>query len=204
MGTIILHKGKRIDTGEEVTGYLVKMMGHHHIIMPDDENTAYPVKEESIEPDKTTQDSSVPQPDNRWYVNKEMLPRLQNTVLICKGWYDKDKYQDVYDALRAYWANIGGLMIEDVCYDHILNTLLLPACEAFLHKRQFCEIFYEKMFKQDIVFHNFQNKMKKDKDTECQPLTAEYLVDTLINALFKLSRDEFFDDRDLQSGFHVI
>ena len=44
MGTIILHKGKRIDTGEEVTGYLVKMMGHH-IIMPDDENTAYPVKE---------------------------------------------------------------------------------------------------------------------------------------------------------------
>lgn len=204
MGTIILHKGKRIDTGEEVTGYLVKMMGHHHIIMPDDENTAYPVKEESIEPDKTTQDSSAPQPDNRWYVNKEMLPRLQNTVLICKGWYDKDKYQDVYDALRAYWANIGGLMIEDVCYDHILNTLLLPACEAFLHKRQFCEIFYEKMFKQDIVFHNFQNKMKKDKDTECQPLTAEYLVDTLINALFKLSRDEFFDDRDLPSGFHVI
>ncbi len=203
MGTIILHKGKRIDTGEEVTGYLVKMMGHH-IIMPDDENTAYPVKEESIEPDKTTQDSSVPQPDNRWYVNKEMLPRLQNTVLICKGWYDKDKYQDVYDALRTYWANIGGLMIEDVCYDHILNTLLLPACEAFLHKRQFCDIFYEKMFKQDIVFRNFQNKLKKDKDTEWQPMNAEYLVDTLINALFKLSRDEFFDDRDLPPGFHVI
>lgn len=58
--------------------------------------------------------------------------------------------------------------------------------------------------KQDIVFRNFQNKLKKDKDTEWQPMNAEYLVDTLINALFKLSRDEFFDDRDLPPGFHVI
>ena len=50
MGTIILHKGKRVDTGEEVTGFLTKMWGQYHIRLEDNENTAYPVEEKSISP----------------------------------------------------------------------------------------------------------------------------------------------------------
>lgn len=47
---IILHKGNRSDTGEEVIGYITKLWGQYHIVMENDENTAYPVDVESIEP----------------------------------------------------------------------------------------------------------------------------------------------------------
>lgn len=47
---IILHKGNRIGNGEEVIGYVTKMWGQYHIILENDENTAYPVDEESIIP----------------------------------------------------------------------------------------------------------------------------------------------------------
>lgn len=47
---IILHKGKRCDTGEEVVGFITKMWGQYHIIIENNENTAYPVIRESIVP----------------------------------------------------------------------------------------------------------------------------------------------------------
>lgn len=217
MGTIILHKGKRVDTGEEVTGFLTKMWGQYHIILEDNENTAYPVEEKSISPylkpnisDTGKEESSLPpgsleaQPNNRWYFNNEMLPRLQDTVLICKGWYDKEKYENTYEALRAYWAKLCKVDPEDICYDHILNALLLPACEAFLNKRQFCEIFYDRIFKQDIVLQNMQMYLNKVKNNIHKEMNTEYLIDLLTNALFKLRRDEFQYKRMLEAGYCVI
>jgi hypothetical protein len=47
---IILHKGKRVDNKNEVKGFLTRMWGQYHIVMENDENTAYPVIEETIEP----------------------------------------------------------------------------------------------------------------------------------------------------------
>lgn len=47
---IILHKGQRCDGKGEVKGFLTKMWGTYHIILENDENTAYQVIEESIEP----------------------------------------------------------------------------------------------------------------------------------------------------------
>lgn len=47
---VIQHKAKRLDTGEEVKGVVTIMWGRHHIITEADENTAYPVQEETIEP----------------------------------------------------------------------------------------------------------------------------------------------------------
>lgn len=119
-GKIVLHKGKRADNGEEITGLLTNMFGQYY--------------------------------RNRWYVNEKMLPRLQDTVLICKGWYNKEKYPNVYEALRAYWAAIAEVSVEDIGYDAVLQCLLLPACEAFLCNRKFCELFYERIYKLDIVW----------------------------------------------------
>ena len=45
---IIKHKAKRVDSNEEVIGYVTKMWGQYHIIKADDENTAYPVLENNI------------------------------------------------------------------------------------------------------------------------------------------------------------
>lgn len=47
---ILLHKAKRLDSDEEVKGFITKMWGQYHIIAENDENTAFPVIEESIEP----------------------------------------------------------------------------------------------------------------------------------------------------------
>jgi hypothetical protein len=47
---IIFHKAKRVDNNTEVKGFLTRMWGLYHIVMENDENTAYPVIEETIEP----------------------------------------------------------------------------------------------------------------------------------------------------------
>ena len=44
----IIFRGKRIDNGEWVCGFIVKMFGTYHIIDKDDENTAYEVIPETV------------------------------------------------------------------------------------------------------------------------------------------------------------
>ena len=44
----IIFRGKRLDNGEWVYGFIVKMFGTYHIIDKDDENTAYEVIPETI------------------------------------------------------------------------------------------------------------------------------------------------------------
>lgn len=43
-----LYRAKRIDNGEWVEGLLTIMWGQLHIIIPEDENTVYPIDESSI------------------------------------------------------------------------------------------------------------------------------------------------------------
>ena len=43
-----LVKAKRIDNGELIEGFLTRMWQQYHIIHPEDENTAYPVAEDTI------------------------------------------------------------------------------------------------------------------------------------------------------------
>lgn len=44
----ILFRGKRLDNGEWVEGFLTKMWGRYHIINENDENIAYPIEPETI------------------------------------------------------------------------------------------------------------------------------------------------------------
>lgn len=44
----ILLRGKRVDNGEWVYGFLVKMWGLYHIIDQNDENSAYMIKPETV------------------------------------------------------------------------------------------------------------------------------------------------------------
>lgn len=44
----ILFRGKRVDNGEWVYGYLLKMLGELSIMRFDDENNIYPVDEQSV------------------------------------------------------------------------------------------------------------------------------------------------------------
>lgn len=183
-GKIVLHKGKRADNGE-------------------DDNTAYPVMEDSIQPClKGT--GLVEKPWNRWYVNEKMLPRLQDTVLICKGWYNKEKYPNVYEALRAYWASIDEVSVEDIGYDAVLQCLLLPACEAFLCNRKFCELFYERIYKLDIVMREFEKIKKHKNKAEYRKMNAEYLIEILTDALFALRNDEYSSKKRPEDGYCVV
>ena len=47
---IVIHEAERLDGQGKVKGFVTKMWGQYHIIMENDENTAYLVKEESIRP----------------------------------------------------------------------------------------------------------------------------------------------------------
>lgn len=202
MKNMVLHQGIRMDNGEGITGFLTKMFGQYHIVLEEDENTAYPVEEDSIKPYlKGT--GLTEKAWNRWYVNENMLPRLQDTVLICKGWYDKEKYHSEYEALRAYWAAIAEVSVEDIGYDAVLQCLLLPACEAFLCNRKFCEIFYEKVFKNEIC----GRKMKayfEHSEIDYRKMDAEYLIELLTGALFGLRNDEFSFEKRPEDGYCVV
>lgn len=48
MNNRYLYRAKRIDNGEWVEGLLTIMWGQLHIIVPEDENTAYPIDESTI------------------------------------------------------------------------------------------------------------------------------------------------------------
>lgn len=200
---IVLHQGIRMDNGKEITGLLTKMFGQYHIVLEEDENTAYPVEENSIKPClKGT--GLIEKPWNRWYVNEKMLPRLQDTVMICKGWYNKEKYHSDYEALRAYWAFIAEVSVENIGYDTVLQCLLMPACEAFLCNRKFCEIFYETIYKQDIMMREFEKIKKHKSKTEYREMNAEYLIELLIGALFALRNDEFSFKKRPEDGYCVV
>ena len=45
---MIIFRGKRIDNGEWVYGFIVKMVGTYHIVDKDDENTAYEVDPSTV------------------------------------------------------------------------------------------------------------------------------------------------------------
>jgi len=47
---IILHKAQRTDGEGEIKGFITKMWGSYHIIPDGNENSAYPVIEDSITP----------------------------------------------------------------------------------------------------------------------------------------------------------
>ena len=47
---IVHHKARRTDNNEEVIGFLTKMWGQYHIIAENDENTAFPIDENTITP----------------------------------------------------------------------------------------------------------------------------------------------------------
>lgn len=200
---VILHKGKRLDNGEEITGFLTKMFDLYQIVLEENENTAYPVMDYSIQP-CLEGTGLVEKPWNRWYVNENMLPRLQDTVLICKGWYDKEKYHSDYEALRAYWANIAEVSIEDIGYDAVLQCLLLPACEAFLCNRKFCEIFYEKIFKNEICGRKMKAYFEHSEEIDYRKMDAEYLIELLTGALFALRNDEFSFKKRPGDGYRVV
>ena len=124
MKNVVLHQGIRMDNGKEITGFLTKKFGQYHIVLEENENTAYPVEEDSIRPClKGT--GLVEKSWNRLYVNKKMLPRLQDTVLICKGWYNREKYPNEYEALRAYWATIAEISVKDIGYATVLQLSLI-------------------------------------------------------------------------------
>lgn len=193
MGKVVLHTGKRKDTGEMITGYLTKMWAEYHIILPEDENTSYLVEEDSIEP------KFIP---GRWYVSQKQLPQLQDVVLICKGWFD-EKYADSYEALRAYQAKLCNIEEKNIGYGDILQFSLLPACEAFLSKRKFCALFYDKMFCEDVFMCSFR-QVRTGQIQKGKELSGKYIIDLLSNALFQLRNEEFLFIKKPNPNYCVI
>lgn len=55
-----------------------------------------------------------------------MKTTAKDVILICKGWYDKEKYPTVLDALKQYYRiNYSSEYEECLDYNWILNIVLL-------------------------------------------------------------------------------
>lgn len=73
---VILHRAKRIDNDEEVIGFITKMFGQYHIVKENDENTAYPIKEETIMPCVKTKEIKSVKYENVQYLSLWKLIEL--------------------------------------------------------------------------------------------------------------------------------
>lgn len=86
-----LFRAKRIDNGEWVEGLLTIMWGQLHIIIPEDENTVYPIDESSICQCTGLRDK-----------NGKLI--WENDIMV--GHLD-DKYPENATYVRVMWRNNG-------------------------------------------------------------------------------------------------
>ena len=91
MNNRYLFRAKRIDNGEWVEGLLTIMWGQLHIIVPEDENTAYPIDESTICQCTGLKDK-----------NGKLI--WENDFMI--GYLD-DIYQEDATYVRVMWRNNG-------------------------------------------------------------------------------------------------
>lgn len=91
MNNRYLWRAKRIDNGEWVEGLLTIMWGQLHIIVPEDENTAYPIDESTICQCTGLKDK-----------NGKLI--WENDFMI--GYLD-DIYQEDATYVRVMWRNNG-------------------------------------------------------------------------------------------------
>ena len=49
----------------------------------------------------------------------------KDVILICKGWYNKEKYESVMDALKAYQCEKCGTSLEYLKPKPVTNLLIL-------------------------------------------------------------------------------
>jgi hypothetical protein len=74
----------------------------------------------------------------------------KDIMLLCKGWYNQEKYETTKDALNEYYyKNYGN---EDIIgdYDAINQILLKPAIQELLTER-FQRLFISCMFETDVI-----------------------------------------------------
>ena len=68
----------------------------------------------------------------------------KDILLICKGYYNKEKYKSILDAFNAYYHREYGC--EDITMDErfAVNLFLKPCVKEFLKEREinlFCELY---------------------------------------------------------------
>ena len=88
----------------------------------------------------------------------------KDILLICKGYYDKNKYKSVLEALNAYYHREYGC--EDIIMDEgfALNLFLKPCVKEFLKEREvnlFCEnyLFQQSMHEVGILHDRIFRKI---------------------------------------------
>lgn len=70
--------------------------------------------------------------------NKPVKTHGKDIMLLCKGWYDKDKYKTLKDALVAYYNKNYRYpedYVEDLDYHYINTVLLKQAIQELLTER---------------------------------------------------------------------
>lgn len=119
---IILHKAQRVDGKGEVKGFLTKMWGEYHIILEHDENTAYPVLEETIAPcnDKATE-----------IINKRKIKLLDGEI---QSFWFKSERNPCGCGSNLFHEEFNGKTLYGVC----------NACDSDIYELKFDADYIEK------------------------------------------------------------
>lgn len=97
----------------------------------------------------------------------------KDVLKICKGWYDKEKYNNEMEALKAYQVRECGLEFRDISAKDVMDFALLSAAKEFFKTSDWAYFFKEGLL-DDIDWHNF---FKKDGSID---FNYEYLCKKLI------------------------
>lgn len=102
---------------------------------------------------------------------------------ICKGWFDKDKHETVYDALKAYQAKYTGCEEKHIPDSSIFRFILDTAKEFF--RPIDWELLMTDGFTNDIDSAAFGMLKNIYPDKEIK-LSYKYLIDTIRSRLCML------------------
>lgn len=109
-------------------------------------------------------------------INKE-----KDIILICKGWYNKEKYHSIIEALKAYQCEYCGNTLQDIPYEDVLRFALYPVAEKYFKQQDWMYLFRE-MIAKDISFNRFE-QICINKATKDISLSYEYLCNVFIRQI---------------------
>lgn len=87
-----------------------------------------------------------------------MRDRYTDIIKICKGYYDKDKYDSVLSAIKSYQSKVCGVDEKYITYDDVLNFGLFKTAEKYFKQSDWIEMLKERIWKNDILFQSLFHK----------------------------------------------
>ena len=118
----------------------------------------------------------------------------KDILLICKGWFDHEKYTDKLEALKDYQAKNTRSNKEDITDKNVLDFRLFTVAEIYFKPYHWSEMLKDRLYK-DIFW---QHELKVDYNYLC------WLLIRQINSLTVKKDNEWIIDLSAYDEINAI